>query len=201
MGTSLIPNKGSQTQKIPPITSVRESKVNSAAGIDLDPIEYKIKPKHTIVPCVANKLPFLLEERKLVSVFKIMIVDTMAHKKPAKATVVNFGVSFLHLNETEKTENPTAETIPNDNPNKELLFKSPNAIITMPIAATIIATQTFNVIFSFKNKKPNNAVMNGMEAKQRSVIAALVCVIDHMNVIIAQPKPVPPTIPENPILK
>ena len=28
-GTSLIPNNGSQTQKIPPITSVKDNKVNS----------------------------------------------------------------------------------------------------------------------------------------------------------------------------
>ena len=53
-GISLIPNKGSHTQKIPPITSVNESKVNSAAGIAFDPIEYKIKPKHTIIPCNEN---------------------------------------------------------------------------------------------------------------------------------------------------
>ena len=49
-GTSFIPNRGNQTQKIPPMTSVSESKVNSAAGIALDPIEYKIKPKQTNVP-------------------------------------------------------------------------------------------------------------------------------------------------------
>ena len=54
-GTSLIPNKGNHTQKIPPITSVRDNKVNSAAGIALDPIEYKIKPKQTKVPCRENK--------------------------------------------------------------------------------------------------------------------------------------------------
>ncbi len=53
-GTSLIPNKGNQTQKIPPITSVNESKVNSAAGIALEPIEYKIKPRQTRVPCKEN---------------------------------------------------------------------------------------------------------------------------------------------------
>ena len=50
VGTSLMPNNGNQTQKIPPITSVKESKVNSAAGIALDPNEYKIKPKQTKVP-------------------------------------------------------------------------------------------------------------------------------------------------------
>ena len=49
-GTSLIPNKGSHTQKIPPITSVNDSKVNSAAGIAFDPIAYKIIPRHTKVP-------------------------------------------------------------------------------------------------------------------------------------------------------
>ena len=53
-GISFIPNKGNQTQKIPPITSVKESKVNSAAGIALEPMEYKINPKHTNVPCNEN---------------------------------------------------------------------------------------------------------------------------------------------------
>ena len=53
-GTSLIPNNGSQTQKIPPITSVKDNKVNSAAGIAFEPIEYKINPKHTSVPCNEN---------------------------------------------------------------------------------------------------------------------------------------------------
>ena len=50
VGTSLIPKIGNQTQKIPPITSVSESKVSSAAGIAFDPIEYKINPKQTITP-------------------------------------------------------------------------------------------------------------------------------------------------------
>ena len=53
-GTSLIPNNGNHTQNIPPITSVRDNKVSSAAGITFDPIEYKIKPKHTNVPCKEN---------------------------------------------------------------------------------------------------------------------------------------------------
>ena len=56
-GTSLIPNNGNHTQKIPPTTSVKDSRVNSAAGIALDPIEYKIKPKQTNVPCKENKAP------------------------------------------------------------------------------------------------------------------------------------------------
>ena len=56
-GTSLIPNNGNHTQKIPPTTSVKDNRVNSAAGIALDPIEYKIKPKQTNVPCKENKAP------------------------------------------------------------------------------------------------------------------------------------------------
>ena len=57
VGTSFIPNNGNHTQNIPPITSVKESKVSSAAGIAFDPIEYKIKPKQTKVPCKENKVP------------------------------------------------------------------------------------------------------------------------------------------------
>ena len=56
-GTSLIPSIGNHTQKIPPTTSVKDNNVNSAAGIALDPIEYKIKPKQTNVPCKENKVP------------------------------------------------------------------------------------------------------------------------------------------------
>ena len=54
VGISFIPNNGNQTQKIPPITSVSDSNVNSAAGIALDPIEYNIKPKQTKVPWREN---------------------------------------------------------------------------------------------------------------------------------------------------
>ena len=49
-GTSLIPSHGNQTQNIPPITSVKDNNVSSAAGIALEPIEYKINPKQTKVP-------------------------------------------------------------------------------------------------------------------------------------------------------
>ena len=54
-GISLIPNHGNHTQNIPPITSVKDRRVNSAAGICFEPIEYKIRPMHTKEPCVANK--------------------------------------------------------------------------------------------------------------------------------------------------
>ena len=53
-GISFIPNNGNHTQKMPPITSVKDNKVNSAAGITFDPIEYKINPKQTITPCKEN---------------------------------------------------------------------------------------------------------------------------------------------------
>ena len=56
-GISLIPKSGSQTQKIPPTTSVKDNKVNSAAGIAFEPIEYKINPRQTRTPCNENKDP------------------------------------------------------------------------------------------------------------------------------------------------
>ncbi len=52
-----MPNNGNQTQKIPPTTSVKDNKVSSAAGTAFYPIEYKIKPKQTSVPCNENKAP------------------------------------------------------------------------------------------------------------------------------------------------
>ena len=56
-GISLIPKIGIHTQNMPPITSVNDNKVNSAAGITFDPIEYKIKPIQTNVPCIENNAP------------------------------------------------------------------------------------------------------------------------------------------------
>ena len=38
-GISFIPSIGNQTQNIPPITSVKDRRVSSAAGIFFDPIE------------------------------------------------------------------------------------------------------------------------------------------------------------------
>ncbi len=49
----------------------------------------------------------------------MIIAETTKQKNPANATVVNFGVSFLHLKVTEKTENPIEETIPNIRPSRE----------------------------------------------------------------------------------
>ena len=122
-------------------------------------------------------------------------------KKPENATVVNFGVSFLHRKVTEKTEKPIEDAKPNIKPIREALLVFPNAIITIPIVAINIAIQTFIEIFSLKNKKPNNAVKKGIAAKHSKVIAALVLVIEYIKVIIAIPKPVPPISPDIPIFK
>ena len=198
VGISLIPNKGNHTQNIPPITSVRDNKVNSAAGIALDPIEYKINPKQTRVPCRENNELLKLDEKNTRSLLKIIIEAKITQKKPAKAVVVNFGVSLRHLNETEKTEKPTDEVIPKTNPINEVSELLPIAIMPIPTEAIIIDIQTFKEIFSFKNKKANKAVKKGIAAKHKRVIAALVFVIEYINEIIATPKPTPPKIPDLP---
>ena len=115
--------------------------------------------------------------------------------------VVNFGVSLRHLSETENIEKPTEDKIPKINPIKEALDVLPMAIMIIPIVAIIIEIQTFIEIFSFKNKKANKAVKNGIAARQSKVIAALVLVIENMKEIIATPKPDPPIRPERPIFK
>lgn len=200
-GTSLIPKIGIQTQKIPPTTSVKDRSVNSAAGITFDPIVYKIMPKHTIVPCTANKLSFLLDAKKFKSFFIIIVREKQKQNKPAKETVVNLGVSFLHLNETEKIEKPRAEAKPYIRPFIDPSEKLSIAIIAIPNVASNIANQTLNDMFSLKNKKPNKAVINGIAAKHNKVIAAVVLVIDQINKIIAEPRPIPPITPEIPIFK
>ena len=183
------------------MTSVKDSKVRSAAGMFLDPIEYKIKPKQTRVPWVANKASFLPVDKKLAPLLISITAENKKQNNPANATVVNFGVSFLHLSETEKIEKPNAEISPNTNPGKVFFSELSKAIIQIPTAAIIIATHTVKDIFSFRNKKPNKAVINGIAARQSNVIAAVVLVIDHINVIIAVPKPIPPTTPDLPTLK
>ena len=57
LGTSLIPNKGNQTQNIPAKTSVRDNKVNSAAGKNFDFKEYNINPEQTKKPCKGHDGP------------------------------------------------------------------------------------------------------------------------------------------------
>ena len=200
-GTSLIPSQGSQTQNIPPITSVKDNKVKSAAGIFFDPIEYNIRPQQTSVPWVANNASFLLVDKKLASLDIINADENNKQNNPAKATVVNLGVRFLHLNETENIEKPNAEARPKISPISEFFSVFPNAITHIPKAATIIDIQTVNEILSFKNKNPSNAVINGIAAKHNNVIAAVVFEIDQIKVIIAVARPAPPIIPENPIFR
>ena len=132
---------------------------------------------------------------------KIIIAATLKQIKPDRATVVNLGVSFLHLSDTEKIEKPIDEVMPNISPIKELISALPNAIIIIPVVAINIAIQTLIEILSFKNKKPNSAVKKGIAAKQSKVIAALVFVIENINVIIATPRPQPPIRPDTPIFK
>ena len=200
-GISLTPNIGIHTQKIPPIISVKDKRVNSAAGNTLDPAEYKIKPIQTNVPCNANSPSFLLEDKKFNSFWIIITDEKEAQNKPAIATVVYLGVSFLHLNETEKIEKPKAEARPKIKPLIEPDEELPKAIVITPIDATNIEIQTFSEIFSLRNKKPNKAVMKGMAAKHNNVIAAVVCVIDQIKFIIAAPRPIAPIIPEIPTFK
>ena len=57
------------------------------------------------------------------------------HNKPAVDTVVNFGVSFLHLKETENIEKPKAAAKPNINPPIEFVLSLLIAMIIIPIAA------------------------------------------------------------------
>ena len=72
-GTSFIPKIGSQTQKIPPKTSVNERSVNSAAGKYFDFVEYKISPIQTKNPCKAESEVFFKDIKTLLSLkYKII---------------------------------------------------------------------------------------------------------------------------------
>tara|TARA_B100001057_G_C22068094_1_gene650891 strand:+ start:45 stop:365 length:321 start_codon:yes stop_codon:yes gene_type:complete len=106
------------------------------------------------------------------------MVAITKQKKPAKATVVNLGVSFLHLKVTEKTENPTEDVIPKINPIIELSPVFPKAIIIIPTVATNIDIQTLNEICSFKKINAKSAVKKGIAARHNKVIAAVVLVIE-----------------------
>ena len=132
---------------------------------------------------------------------KITIAANVKQKNPAKAVVVNLGVSLRHLKVTENTAKPNEEVIPNTNPINDVSVLFPTAIIPIPTVAIIIDIQTFKEIFSLKNKKASSAVKKGIAAKHNKVIAALVLVIENMKEIIATPRPDPPIKPDKPILK
>ena len=152
-----------------------------------------------MVPWVANKAIFFPVDKKFKSLNEIIIPEDIAQKIPAIATVVNLGVSFLHLKLTENTANPTADNKPKIKPTNDVLILVSKAMIIIPIEAIAIVIQTLIEIFSFKNRNPSKAVIKGMAAKHKSVTAAEVFVIDHIKVIIAAPRPIPPTNPETPI--
>ena len=122
------------------------------------------------------KLPFSdIEYKNRVSKLRD---ENKKQNKPAIATVVNLGVSFLQRKVTEKTENPIDEVIPNMKPITEFFSVLPSAIIIIPIVARIIEIQTLMLILSFKNKNASNAVKKGIAAKHNKVIAAVVFVIE-----------------------
>ena len=54
------------------------------------------------------------------------INEKKVQNKPARTTVVNFGVSGFHLNETEKMENPKADAKPNIKP---VIVKKPELLL------------------------------------------------------------------------
>ena len=85
-------------------------------------------------------------------VIKITSEANTKQNKPATATVVNLGVSFLHLSVTEKIENPIDEVSPNTKPNKEFFSVLPTAIMIIPTVAIKIETHTLIEIFSFKKR-------------------------------------------------
>ena len=170
VGISLIPRIGIQTQKIPPITSVKDKRVSSAAGKFFDPIEYKIKPKHTKVPCSANKPSFLLEDKKFKSFWIKIIIENIQQNNPAIATVVNFGVSFFHLNETEKIENPRADANPYIKPSSDPIEKLSNAILqVLSGEKTVNVDSAYGKVFKNINYDTENRKLEKLYEKILSI--------------------------------
>ena len=150
LGTSLIPNKGNQTQNIPAKTSVRDNKVNSAACKNFDFKQYNINPEQTKNPCKEDRDEFL-NEINILSPLKIRtIIATRVQKRPPIATVVNFGVFFRHLRVTVYPANPSEDNSPFIKPNNVPPFLLSNDINIIPIAAIEIENNVGFDIFSFK---------------------------------------------------
>ena len=76
--------------------------------------------------------------------------ENVPQNSPATATVVNVGVFFLHLKETEKNENPNADKSPITKPNKVPISLLLKAIKIIPMAATIIAVKVVFETFSLR---------------------------------------------------
>ena len=91
------------------------------------------------MPCKADKEEFLNVVKKLTSLKIKTRKENVPQNNPATATVVNVGVFFLHLNETEKKEKPKADKSPTTKPNKVPICRLLKAMKTIPMAAIIIA--------------------------------------------------------------
>ena len=200
LGTSLIPNTGNQTQRMPPKTSVSESNVRSAAGKYFDFVEYKISPEQTKNPCNAESEVLFKDISMLLSLNNKTRRETAAQKIPATATVVNFGVFFLHLRETVNPAKPNDESNPLTKPNSVPSPLLSNDINIMPAAAIIMAIKVVVEIFSFKKTYAKIAAMKGIAANIIIVTAAVVVVIERIKVILPIPRLAPPINPDNPIL-
>ena len=160
-GTSFIPKIGSQTQKIPPKTSVSERSVKSAAGKYFDFVEYKISPKQTKNPCSAESEVFFKDTSTVLSLNNKTKIETMTQKIAEMATVVNFGVFFLHLRETVNPAKPNDESNPLTKPNNVPVSLLSNDINIIPAAAIIMAINVVFEIFSFKKIYAKIAATNG----------------------------------------
>ena len=198
--TSLIPNNGNQTQKIPPKTSVSERSVKSAAGKYFDFVEYKISPKQTKNPCNVESEVFFKDTSTVLSLNNKTKIETMTQKIAEMATVVNFGVFFLHLRETVNPAKPNDESNPLTKPNTVPVSLLSNDINITPAAAIIIAINVVFEIFSFKKTYAKIAAMKGIAASIKRVTAVEVDVIESIKVILAVPRLMPPINPGKPIL-
>ena len=76
--------------------------------------------------------------------------ENTPQNNPATATVVNVGVFFLHLNETEKKEKPNADKSPTTKPNKVPISLLLKPIKIIPMAAAIIAVKVVFETFSLR---------------------------------------------------
>ena len=198
----MIPNKGNQTQKIPPNTSVKESRVNSAAGKYFDLAEYNISPEQTKKPCNAESDELFNETKTLSLVNKITQRAKIEQNIPATATVVNLGVFFLHLRETVNPAKPNDESKPLISPNKVPSICYQTIERLLPMAAIDIAIKVVKEIFSFKKTcKLKIDAINGIAASMSIEIAAVVVVIERIKVIIPMPRHTPPIKPDRPTLK
>ena len=200
LGTSLIPNTGNQTQRIPPKTSVSESNVRSAAGKYFAFEEYKTSAEQTKNPCNVESEVFFKDIKTLLSLKIKIKIDVRAAKIPPIETVVSFGVFFLHLRETVNPAKPNCEINPLIRPNNVPLCLLSNEINVIPAAAINIAIKVVVEIFSFKKIDAKIAAVKGIAPNIIIVTAAVVVVIESTKVILATPRHAPPINPERPIL-